>query len=386
MEIRCSGCSRKYIIPDDRLADRLAYFTCDACGDKVVIRPRGGAVHRSLKDGLLTAADILEGLRLSFNIRNCIVSFLALLAIGLLLFCTAVAASSVQPYLAGVPVLGAALTVLIGLLCMFIFDVSLYLISKNNAHRIETGSDIRYGDATDVILDDLKTVSIVSVGLPAVCIVFSVPLLLISEGNILYAGVTYPAMVVCFASLALAQVLKNILMAYIAVRPGPVPDTLTGILKFIVRENINIPLYLVLIRVVSVLFFALVALVPLSGVLLVAVVASIGGAGSFNAVSGLVSGGLSSLGPGLAGNMPLDVQVGMVLILVFSGIFLLFFAAFFIALWQTLSSVAVAIMESNPGRSINRSAVLVWVFLAAILAWGLVAVMLSFTGTARLFN
>jgi DNA-directed RNA polymerase subunit RPC12/RpoP len=388
MEIRCPACSRKYIIPDDRLADRLAYFTCDACGEKVVVRPRGerGTGHRPLKDALLSAGDILDGLRLSFNLKNCIVSFFALISIGLLLFCSAVAASFVPTLLAEMPALGATLAVIIGLLCIFIFDLCLYLISKNNVHRMETGTDIRYGEAADAILYDLKTVSLVSVGLPAACIVFTVPFLLIGEGRVLYAGITYPALVVLFAALVLAQILKNILMAYIAARPGSVDDTLVGILKFIVRENINIPLYLVLIRVVSAVFFILVMLVPLTGILLVAGIVSVAGAGSYTAVNGLLSGGLSALGPGTVGNLPLDIQTGIVLLVIFSVILLVICGSYLISLWQTLSSVAVAIMESNPGRSISRTAVLIWVFLAAILAWSVLAVVLTVAGAAHLFT
>jgi hypothetical protein len=388
MEIRCPGCSRKYIIPDDRLADRLAYFTCDACGEKVVVRPRGGsgAGLRPLKDALLSAGDILDGLRLSFNLRSCIVSFLALVSIGLLLFCSAVAASFAPTLLAEMPALGATLAVIIGLLCIFIFDVSLYLISKNNVHRMETGTDIRYGEAADAVLNDLKTVSLVSVGLPAACIVFAVPFLLLGEGRILYAGITYPALVVLFAALVLAQILKNILMAYIAARPGSVGDTLAGILRFIVRENINIPLYLILTRVVSAVFFVLVMLVPLTGILLVAGIASVAGAGTYAAVNGLLSGGLSALGPGAVGNLPLDVQTGIVLLVIFSVILFTICGSYLISLWQTLSSVAVAIMESNPGRSISRTAALIWIFLAAILAWSVLAVVLTVAGAARLLT
>jgi ribosomal protein S27E len=387
MEIRCPGCSRKYIIPDDRLADRLAYVTCDVCGEKVVVRPRGGSAgHPSLKGDLLSVSDILEGLRLSFNLKNCVVSFLALLAIGLLLFISAAVASFGAAILAEVPALGAALAVLVGLLCLFIFDVSLYLVSKNIVHRMETGVDIRYGEAGGAIAGDLKTVSLVSLGLPAASIALSVPFLLIGGGSVLYAGITYPALVVLFATMALAQVLKNLLMAYIAARPGTVGDTLAGILKFIVRENINIPLYLILIRVVSAVFFALVALVPLAGVLLVAAAASLGGAGSYAAVSGLFSGGLSAFGPGAVGAMPLDMQAGVVLIVVFSIVFLMIGGAYLVSLWQTLSSVAVAIMESNPGRSISRAAVLVWIFLAVLLVWSVLASALVLGGLVRLLK
>ncbi len=388
MEIRCSGCSRKYIIPDDRLADRLAYFTCDSCGERVVVRPRvaRGTGTRSLKDALVSAGDIIEGLRLSFNLRNCVVSLIGLSLIGLLLLCFMAAATAFPTLMADMPGLGIAIAVVMGLLCVFIFDVSLYLISKNDNHRIETGTDIRYGEAVESICDDLKTVSLISVGLPAACILLALPPILISDGRLLYVGVTYPVIIVLFVALVLVQMLKNILMAYIAAHPGTVGSTISGILKFLARENINILLYLILIRILSAVFTVVVLIVPVAGVILVAGFASASGAGSFLTKGGLFSGGLSTLAPGSPASLPLDAQAGMVMVFLFSGVLLLFLGAYMLSLWQTLSSVAVAIMESNPGRSIHRTAVLFWVILAAVMVWGMVAVALAITGAVRLFT
>lgn len=388
MEIRCPGCSRKYIIPDDRLADRLAYFACDSCGERVVVRPRVARTTgtRSLKEALVSAGDIIEGLRLSFNLRNCFVSMTALFAIGLLLLCSIAVASAFPALVSEMPALGLSIAVVIGLLCVFIFDVSLYLISKNDNHRMETGIDLRYGEAIDVIRGDLKTVSLISVGLPAACILIALPPLVIGDGRLLYVGVTYPALIVLFVALVLVQMLKNLLMAYIAARPGTVGGTLAGIMKFLARENINIPLYLILIRILSAVFTVLVLAIPLAGILLIAGFASASGAGSFLTKGGLLTGDLPTLVPGSTGTLALDAQAGMVLVFLFSGVLLLFFGGYFISLWQTLSSVAVAIMESNPGRSINRTAVLTWVILAAVMVWGMVAVALTITGAVKLLT
>lgn len=388
MEIRCPGCSRKYIIPDDRLADRLAYFACDSCGERVVVRPRAARATgtRPLKDALMSAGDILEGLRLSFNLRNCLVSMIALLAIGLLVAGSMVVASFFPAILSEMPVLGLSIAAIIGLLCIFIFDVSLYLISKNNDHRMEMGVDLRYGEAIDGILNDLKTVSLLSVGLPAACILIVLPPLLIGNGRLLYVGVAYPALILLFVALVLVQMLKNLVMAYIAAHPGTVGGTCAGILKFFARENINIPLYLILIRILSGVFAVLLLFIPVAGILFIGGFASAAGAGSALTKSGLLSGNLPSLVPGLTGTLPLDAQAGMLLIFLFSGVLFLFFGGYIVSLWQTLSSVAFAIMESNPGRSINRTAVLVWVILAAVAAWVMVAAALAITGAVKLLT
>lgn len=385
MEIRCPGCSRKYIIPDDRLADRLAYFACDSCGERVVVRPRAarGTGTRSLKDALVSAGDILDGLRLSFNLRNCLVAMIALLSIGLLAACSLAVASAFPALLSELPALGITIAVIIGLICIFIFDVSLYLISKNNDHRMETGADIRYGEAVGALCDDLKTVSLISAGLPAVCMLLALPPILINEGRILYIGVMYPAVIVLLVAMVLAQMLKNMVMAYIAARPGTVGGTIVGFLKFLVRENINIPLYLILIRILTAVFAVLVLILPVGGILLISGLASAAGAGSMIAKEGLLSGNLTNFVPGSMGTLPLDAQAGLVLVFLFSGALLLFFGAYIISLWQTLTSVAVAIMESNPGRSINRTAVLVWVILAVAIVWSMAAAVLAITGVAR---
>jgi hypothetical protein len=75
-------------------------------------------------------------------------------------------------------------------------------------------------------------------------------------------------------------------------------------------------------------------------------------------------------------------HTGMIFMAFWCWLILAFFVAFIINLDQTLTVVSLKIMESNPGRSINRNAILIALALLAILAAAVLLKTLKVPGTS----
>ncbi|MBN2161070.1 MAG: hypothetical protein JW807_16910 [Spirochaetes bacterium] len=362
MEVRCTGCNQKYVIPDDRLRDKLSYFVCETCGETIALKPRGGDVGGAA----VSAKDILEGIYLSFNLKSFLIS-----AVGMFIICTVVfsalaTAGAFQEFISGWPLLGWTAGAAVVLLCLLIFDITLYLVSRNTAHRISTGRDTRFSEEQPELYRDLALVAVISIGMILAFLLVLAPVGFIGDGWVLYTGLLYPVIVFLAVVLFLSQWTRGMLFAFIAMKNWTVADTLRGFLRFLGRENVNIPVYMMLISFVSSVFTVLLVLLLGCGVALalaaVSVIAGTGIAGQ------LLSGGLTSFTSLPGAGAPFLAQAGIVLIVVFSYMLFLAVAAYCVVLFQTLTVVAVTIMESNPGRSVNRVAVLVCMAIPAALA------------------
>jgi hypothetical protein len=252
---------------------------------------------------------------------------------------------------------------------MFIFDLNLYMLSKNMARRVSTGRDIMFSAERPELLRDLAIVSVISIGLIAAFMLVLAPVAFLDTGWVLYAGFFYPVIVALAVILVLAQYTKGMLFAFIAMKDGSVAERIRGIFQFLGRENVNIPFYMILINIVS-SFFSLLLILILTGAIMLtlAVVAVLAGLGGQGLVGQLLSQNFAALTSILRADMPLWTQAGIVLVTVFSYLLVLAAAAYCVVLYQTLTVVAVTIMESNPGRSVNRVALLVCMALPAALA------------------
>jgi hypothetical protein len=368
MEVRCSVCNQKYVIPDDRLAEKMTYFACEKCGSTVSLGPRG-RLSQGAAPAVLSAKDMLEGIYLSFNLKNLLISAAALFSIGLLFSLIYSAAVNNTVFVANWPGLFQALACFAAIIALFAFDLHLYLISKNTAHRIKSGGNILFFMAQSEIINDLKPVSIISAGVPAAFILIMAPLALIGNGGILYAGLVYPALIVLSVAVVVIQTMKGLILAFIALIQRTLGNTFREILHFLAVENINLPLYLLFINIVSGIFFLLLAAVAGGGMLLAARFFSrLAGGEFYGPPLNFLAGGVQGITSGAMEGMPAVVKAGIILILIFSLVLILFAAAYFVNLYQTLSVVSVSIMEARPGRSISRAAI-----LASMIGLGLIA-------------
>jgi hypothetical protein len=254
---------------------------------------------------------------------------------------------------------------------LFIYDFHLYLLARNTYHRIHHDRNIRFSSIASEIINDSKSIFLFSIGFILVFIVLIIPILPIGFNGILYSGIMHPLLFFLSCIIGLFITIKYILFSYIAYRTRSVKSNLKGIFRLLAVENINIPFYMVLIWVISGAFFSVMLYVIFTGFYMTLI--PLLGSSAPQALSDV---NLYSF-PGLLGipgnfsdlysNLSIAARAGITLVAIFSFIILLLSAAYYINLTLSLSAVSVYIMDSNPGRSLNRSVIVAACFIGAVI-------------------
>jgi len=363
MDIRCGKCNQKYHLPDDQVDDRRVYFFCENCGHRIVIdRKKEAWFSYRVLEPLSHGADIFEGIYLSFNRKNFFITFFLLLFWTGVFAIAALAASHTMTFFSAHIFLGGFIVFVMAMLFMWTFDIHLYLLSRNLFFRIKNGKNMIFSGARDGIVQDMPSLAFISMGIPAICILVILPVYLMkSEFGAAYAGFFHGFMLICALLILLILYCKNILMAFIALRPRSLGHTVEGFFRFLAVENINIPVYLLIISIVT-LFFAGTIFLLMAGALAVTTLTAGTMLPSLLPHSGIIPGplgggtlpSLPSAGPESADSL----WNGIAMAGFWTYLFFLVFISYAVNLVQSLASVAMKIMENNPGRSLGRGALL----------------------------
>lgn len=360
MDINCGKCDQKYHIPDYRIDDKRLFFICEKCGHKIVIERKKDPwfSFRPLTSESPSACDILDGIFLSFNRKSFLMSFVFLAVIGAVISLFTFISMENREFFISNSLFYFICSFFVSMIAIFAFDLNLYLVSKNFIHIIKNESDIKLKHANGEIKNDIKTVFIFSAGILSLIMLLLVPLLPLKSYGAVYAGVMFPLIYIFVVISAVLFVFKNFIYAIVASRSRSFSVTARSILKFIIVENINLPLYMVIIKFIFIFFSAVVLFFAALPMLICASVAGFA-TGSFSGLNSLQAmsvklfsdGGYSSYG-----------KFGLVLFVLFSVLILVSAAAYLVNLAQALFVSAYCIIESNPGRSVNR-----WVSIGAVI-------------------
>lgn len=177
-----------------------------------------------------------------------------------------------------------------------------------------------------------------------------------------YEGIFHSFNLILVSIIIFIFFFKNILYSFIAFRNRNFHDTFSGIFRFLAIENINVPVFLFLICSITCcvfLFIHSIVILGLSFIIFLLAPAISGNIGfSATGISPSASAGkfgkLTEVLVKFAG----PLNDGAPLIIFSTFLVFIFILSYIINLNQTLSSVAVMIMESNPGRSINKKVIL----------------------------
>ncbi|MCP4135487.1 MAG: hypothetical protein GY754_31250 [bacterium] len=401
MDIKCDNCGQKYYVPDDRIDDKRAYFNCERCDHKIIINHKKEShagtqrgkeswySYKGLQSSVLTAKDILDGVFYSFNMKNVLISFLTLFSISLLLFIIMLISTGSNEFFAQNSFLLGIMSYLLFIILVFAYDIHLYLLSRNVFHRLRQDRNIRFSSVKEEISHDFKPISVFSIMtflLFGILIIPVYPLRDIHE--LIYTGIFQSVFAFLAFVIVVVFYMKNILYSFIALKHRRVGETFRSMFKFIAVENINIPIYLFLSNFISTVIYLLFTAFFISGLGFIAYFLS--GAldnyssSALNLLPFLSGASMGTMDKALTPVVP-ALSGGVILILIFTYIVFLFIIAFFTNLAQTLSTVAVYIMESNPGRSVSRSGrflalgVLFVIFLSPFIYY-------SLEGSARFFT
>lgn len=370
MDIRCGKCNQKYHLPDDQVDDKRVYFFCENCGHRIVVnRKKEAWFSYHVPEPLSHGVDILEGIYLSFNRKNFFITFFLLLFWTCIFAIAALTASRTMTFFSTHIFLGGFIIFIMAMLFMWTFDVHLYLLSKNLFFRIKNGKNLIFSGARADIVHDMPSLAFISMGIPAIFILVILPVYLMkSEFGAAYAGFFHGFMLVCALFILLILHCKNILMAFIALRPRSLVHTVGGFSRFLIVENINIPVYLGIISIVT-LFFAGMIFLLLAGALTVTTLTAGTMLPSLLPHSGIFPG---FLGSGAFPSLPTaglesadSLWSGLAMAGFWTYLFFLVFISYTVNLVQSLASVAMKIMESNPGKSLGRGALLLGMLITA---------------------
>ena len=139
MKVICKKCSQEYEVPEKDLERKKFYFFCDTCNHRIVIDNRLKAEESPERgfDGHMSFGGILDGVALSFNLRNTLLIFGFLmfwtLFTGLLSYAVSAHGETVMQYRA-LSSFGL-LAYLIAL--VYSFQMLLYVISRNTLNLMK---------------------------------------------------------------------------------------------------------------------------------------------------------------------------------------------------------------------------------------------------------
>lgn len=356
MDLHCPQCNQSYRVPDDRLNDSAVYFICEKCGEQITLDNRGlrGVSMHDLRG----AGDIFEGVRLSFNLKSIGISWIILLALAGIVVVAYPVVYYNRDIFSRYPALGAGGAFAALLLFLFVYDLLLYIVSKNSCHNIRNGRNITFSGMEHEFNHDVKYIIGISIALPAAFVIMLLPVGLLGSAWITYAGAVSAPLLILAVAIVFTQASKNFLYAYLVLRGGSGDFSLRSMARFILNENVNIVVYGVIIFIVSSAVLLTLLYFIMGGLLLAA--GGILALGSGEAVSFSLSGlhaaaAVRSYLDGMMG-APVWTRIGLALFFFFSALASLLVLAYYICLNQALSVVAVSIMESNPSRSVNRGA------------------------------
>ncbi len=372
MDISCKKCGQKYHIPDEKAHERRLYFNCEKCNYKIIIdqRRESWQNYKGLSLERFSSKDILEGIYYSFNMRNILLTFFLLLAYTAVVFIISLIFTKNPAFIAENLSLSLFIIYLFAIMMIYLFDIHLYMLSKSIYHSISYGENLLFSSIAPEIRNDIKPVFLISIGFIILFTLFFVPVYLMkSRYSFVYEGIFHTFNLILLGLILLTVFFKGIIFSFIAFRVRSPGTGLRKLISFFRIENLNLPFYAILIGAVSLFLFIIFSLL-LGGASLtifgLMVPAFAGGEGMVpgQVPAGPFSGGLSGLSS-LAGRFLAGSSEGMILVAVSTGLVFLFLLSYTVNLYQSLSAVAVYIMEKNPGRSVSRIGILTAVILFA---------------------
>jgi DNA-directed RNA polymerase subunit RPC12/RpoP len=363
MDLNCSHCGQKYHIPEYRLDDRRVYFHCEKCGSKVVVDRKDDPWrrYRGFSREKETAPQILEGFFFSFNLRNWLVSFILLSILILFNGLFAVIGYQNANFFMARPVLSGVILFFLFIVSTYAWDMGMYLVSRNTWSMIRENRIELFSRAGDEIRHDFGVMALLSPLVITIALLLVLPILPLREHGIIYAGILNPVLV--FFSLAVLGVLylKIFLWAFLAGRSRSFRFTIVSFMRFLRVENINVPVYLILIQALMTVAMIIGGMVLLAGFFFILITM----AGS------TLSAGMQNPGMLLNSMFTGYSAFGASIFIITGGIIVLGLLSWFVNLRQVLGVSAMHIMENNPGHSVHRGllVIVLVIFLGAVSAF-----------------
>lgn len=383
MTIACPKCGRAHALPDGSSDNKRLFFLCSQCKHKVVVDGRKKFVTGTVGTAAVretspkpAISHILDSTACLFSVPSFLLTLLFSLAAFLLIGVVSFVVVRNISFFTANPAILAAVIGTTAFLVLYGYSVLLYLIAKIRYYLIDHPS----AGATDwkfILFDlpeDAVTLLLLFVCVPLIIAAISAPVYFLGEWGVLYSGFAFPVLL-CFSFVCiLLFAFFRTIPAIIAGKSFYIRQSIASLISFVLREALNIPVYLILIDLIT----FVVSVFVLSFVLLAAFL-SLAGLGSLldpsfagQLKTGIPAGAAQLIGLLSSGTLSFPVKTGIILLALFLLLTVLTASSFVITVRQNLTAQACWIMHTNPGKSVPR-------YITLLIIAGLGVIFFGFT-------
>lgn len=379
MTIACPKCGRAHALPDGSSDNKRLFFLCSQCKHKVVVDGRKKFVTGTVGTAAVretstkpTLSFLLESTACLFSVPTFLMTLLFSLAgfllVGVVLF---VVVRNIS-FFSSAPALLAAVIGITAFLVIYGYSILLYLIAKVRYYLIDHPS----AGATDwkFILFDLPedaiTLLLLFVCVPLVTAAVAVPVHFMGKWGFLYTGFAFPVLLCLSLIGILLFVFFRTVPAIIAGKSFYIRQSIASLITFVLREALNIPVYLILIDLITfVISMFVLSFLWLASFLSLAGLGSLLYPTFIGQIKAEIPAGAEQFIALLAsGTLSFPVKAGIILLALFFVLTALTASSFIITVRQNLTAQACWIMHTNPGKSVPRYiTLLIIAALAAVL-------------------
>lgn len=378
MTIACPKCGRAHALPDGLSDNKRLFFLCSQCKHKVVVDGRKkfvtgtvgtAAVRESSPRPALSS--LLESTACLFSVPSFLLTALFSLASFLLVAIVSFVVVRNISVLISYPAVLAAICAITAFLVLYAFSILFYLIAKIRYYLIDHPST----GATDWkfiffdLQDDAPVLLVFFVCVPLVLAAVAIPVYFLGKWGVFYSGFAFPVLLCLFFICIILFAFFRIIPAIIAGKSFYFKQTVASLTSFMLREALNIPVYLILIDLIT---FA-VSVFVLS-FFWIAAFLSLGGLGALldpsfvgQIKTSLPAGTAQFFGLLASGTLSFPVKAGIILIALFLLLAVLAASSFIVTVRQNLTAQACWIMHTNPGKSVPKFITILFIIAFAVL-------------------
>ena len=366
MIVSCPKCGRDHTLPAGSAENKRFYFHCSNCHNKIVIDGRkqfasvfSGTFPLTKGNVLPTISSIVDSVACFFSLTAYLLNWIFSLFVFLVslsiyyIFLKNTSLISVHPRISFIVLF------LIALIIAYVYSILIYFIAKARFFKIDHPAAEKL-DWHFILFDfqeDALSLLIFAAGLPVLFSILLIPVYAAGDYSFIYSAVFFPFLfIVIFLQLIIFFLFRYI-PAIIASKSLYPRHMIVYVFSFIKREIINIPLYLIIIDlltfavsgVIFIFFFSSITLI-LSGISVLSVpeILPVIKCNLHTSIPMILSGSVNDT------ILPFHIKAGMIITLFFFLLSILSFVSFVSTVRLTLSSQSCWIMSSNPGRSVPR--------------------------------
>jgi len=390
MRVVCNQCSHEHTIPDENIRNKKVYFYCKNCAHKIVIA--GQADHYETFNTptvstrpILTIEHIFDAVPRFFNINSFLISFLFFI-FTLIAGATTALVITNQSIASDYPVIIFICLALSVLILLYVYSFILYTISKIHYYKLSNPSS-KHIDWKYVFFDikeDALVLFIFSSGIQFLALLLLIPVYFLHEYGVTYSSVLFIPILMCVLFVIITAILHDFIPSIIAIPSLSISQHFCYVLRYLRREIINLPIYIVSIAVIGgivsgiitalvsgAVLFSFSAIAFLSGISFKSTVAQI--------IPSIVQ--VFSSSNSKSSVVPDYLSVSMIILAIFIFLIIISLISLLFNLRIALVAQSCWIMNETPEHSVPRKTLFAGMgfFIGALIITGIIIIIKAFT-------